>query len=106
MKLLIVDGRRLRSFAARERCGRERSHRGGISLRRADDGRAGMEDAVKRARTMPALGVGLHVTLLDGRPVLPPERGAGSGRTRRPIFERPVALRCRSLCLAGIASSG
>lgn len=32
------------------------------------------EDAVMRARKMPSLGVGLHLTLLNGRPVLPPDR--------------------------------
>jgi hopanoid biosynthesis associated protein HpnK len=31
-------------------------------------------DAVARARRCPALGVGLHVVLVDGRPVLPPEQ--------------------------------
>jgi len=30
-------------------------------------------DAVERARKLPALGVGLHVVLVNGRPVLPPE---------------------------------
>lgn len=30
-------------------------------------------DAVERARNLPGLGVGLHVVLVDGRPVLPPE---------------------------------
>lgn len=30
-------------------------------------------DAVDRARRLPALGVGLHVVLVEGRPVLPPE---------------------------------
>ena len=34
-------------------------------------------DAVERARRLPALGVGLHMTLTDGRPVLPPERIPG-----------------------------
>jgi len=29
-------------------------------------------EAVARARTMPGLGVGLHLVLVDGRPVLPP----------------------------------
>ncbi|SEP76061.1 hopanoid biosynthesis associated protein HpnK [Faunimonas pinastri] len=29
-------------------------------------------DAVERARAMPGLGVGLHLTLVDGAPVLPP----------------------------------
>lgn len=32
------------------------------------------QDAVERARRLPRLGVGLHVVLADGRPVLPPER--------------------------------
>lgn len=31
-------------------------------------------DAVRRARTLPGLRVGLHLTLVDGRPLLPPER--------------------------------
>jgi len=30
-----------------------------------------MADAVHRARRLPALGVGLHVVLVDGRPILP-----------------------------------
>jgi predicted glycoside hydrolase/deacetylase ChbG (UPF0249 family) len=32
------------------------------------------EDAAAAARTLPALDVGLHVTLVEERPVLPPER--------------------------------
>lgn len=32
------------------------------------------EDAVRRARTLPALKVGLHLTVVGGRPVLPPRR--------------------------------
>jgi len=31
-------------------------------------------DAVERARRMPRLGVGLHLVLVDGRPILPPGR--------------------------------
>ena len=38
---------------------------------------AAANDAVARARTMPALGVGLHLVLVDGRPVLPPEQVPG-----------------------------
>ncbi len=53
----------------------EIAHREGIltaaSLMVAGDA---AQDAVARARTMPDLGVGLHVVLADGRPVLPPER--------------------------------
>ncbi len=35
---------------------------------------AAAADAVLRARRLPSLSVGLHVTLVDGRPVLPPEQ--------------------------------
>jgi hopanoid biosynthesis associated protein HpnK len=52
----------------------EQAHRDGIltaaSLMVAGDAAA---DAVARAKTMPKLGVGLHVVLVEGRPVLPPE---------------------------------
>jgi len=33
-----------------------------------------VDDAVERARRLPSLAVGLHVVLVHGRPVLPPER--------------------------------
>ena len=53
----------------------EQAHRGGIltaaSLMVAGEAAA---DAVERARRLPSLGVGLHVVLVEGRPVLPPER--------------------------------
>jgi hopanoid biosynthesis associated protein HpnK len=51
----------------------ERAHRQGIltaaSLMVMGDA-AG--DAVRRAKTMPTLGVGLHLVLVEGRPALPP----------------------------------
>jgi chitin disaccharide deacetylase len=34
----------------------------------------GTADAIARARAMPALGVGLHVVLVNGRPILAPEQ--------------------------------
>ncbi|MGH7072916.1 MAG: hopanoid biosynthesis-associated protein HpnK [Stellaceae bacterium] len=53
----------------------EAAHRDGIlsaaSLMVAGDAAA---DAVARARLLPGLGIGLHLVLCDGRPVLPPER--------------------------------
>ncbi|CAK0744087.1 chitin disaccharide deacetylase [Azospirillaceae bacterium] len=53
----------------------ERAHRDGIltaaSLMVGADAAA---DAVDRARRLPKLGVGLHVVLVDGRPLLPPEQ--------------------------------
>jgi chitin disaccharide deacetylase len=53
----------------------ERGHREGIvtaaSLMVAEPAAA---DAVARARANPTLGVGLHVVVVAGRPLLPPER--------------------------------
>jgi hopanoid biosynthesis associated protein HpnK len=53
----------------------ERAHRDGIltaaSLMVAGEA---ADDAVARARVLPTLGVGLHVVLVEGRPVLPCER--------------------------------
>ena len=44
-------------------------------------------DAIARARRRPALGIGCHLTLVDGQPTLPPARVpsliAGDGRFRR-----------------------
>jgi hopanoid biosynthesis associated protein HpnK len=37
-------------------------------------GGSAAEDAVARARRLPSLRVGLHLVLVDGEPVLPPER--------------------------------
>lgn len=55
----------------------EQAHRNGIltatSLMVAGPAAA---DAVARARRMPGLRVGLHLTLLEGSPVLPPEQVA------------------------------
>lgn len=52
----------------------ERAHRDGIltaaSLMIAGEA---VDDAVARARSLATLGVGLHVVLVDGRPILPPE---------------------------------
>lgn len=53
----------------------ERAHREGVltaaSLMVAEPCAA---DAVARAKALPRLGVGLHVVLVAGRPLLPPER--------------------------------
>jgi chitin disaccharide deacetylase len=54
------------------------------------------KDAVARARSLETLGVGLHLTLLDGRPTLPPEQIPGlvgsDGRFHRDPFSFGVAL--------------
>jgi len=53
----------------------ERAHREGIlTATSLMVGAPAFEDAVERARRLPRLGVGLHLTLVDGRPVLPPEK--------------------------------
>jgi chitin disaccharide deacetylase len=53
----------------------ERAHREGVltaaSLMVAEPAAA---DAVTRARALPSLRVGLHVVVVEGRPLLPPER--------------------------------
>jgi hopanoid biosynthesis associated protein HpnK len=53
----------------------EDAHRNGCltsaSLMVAEDWAA---DAIERARALPSLAVGLHVTLVDGKPMLPPSR--------------------------------
>ncbi len=52
----------------------EIAHRDGIltaaSLMVAGDA---VDDAISRAKALPTLGIGLHVVLVEGRPVLPPE---------------------------------
>jgi chitin disaccharide deacetylase len=53
----------------------EEGHRRGVlSAASLMVGAPAWEDAVKRARLLPSLGVGLHLTLVDGRPVLAPDR--------------------------------
>lgn len=50
----------------------EHGHRSGVlSAASLMVGAPAVEDAVERARRLPSLGVGLHLTLVDGRPVLP-----------------------------------
>ncbi|MGI4876273.1 MAG: hopanoid biosynthesis-associated protein HpnK, partial [Janthinobacterium lividum] len=56
----------------------EYAHRNGIlTAASLMVGAPGMDDAVRRAKRMPALGVGLHLVLVEGRPVLPAERIPG-----------------------------
>lgn len=53
----------------------EAGHRDGVlSAASLMTGASAFADAVERARRLPKLGVGLHVTLVDGRPVLPPDK--------------------------------
>jgi hopanoid biosynthesis associated protein HpnK len=53
----------------------ELAHREGVlSSASLMVGAAAAEDAVERARRLPRLRVGLHLVLVEGRPLLPPER--------------------------------
>ena len=75
----------------------ERAHRQGIlSAASLMVGAECADDAVERARKLPSLGLGLHLTLLDGRPVLPPENIPGlvgpDGRFPTDPFRFGVAL--------------
>jgi hopanoid biosynthesis associated protein HpnK len=75
----------------------ERAHRHGVlSAASLMIGAPAVEDAVRRAHALPSLGVGLHLTLLDGRPVLPPEQVPGlvgaDGRFSNDPFRFGVAL--------------
>ena len=66
-------------------------------------GAAATHDAVRRARELPALRVGLHLVLTDGTPVLPPERIPSlvdrHGRFRNNLFTDGaryfLSMRCR-----------
>jgi hopanoid biosynthesis associated protein HpnK len=56
----------------------EAAHRQGIlSAASLMVGAPAADDAVSRARSLPTLGVGLHLALLEGRPVLPPDKVPG-----------------------------
>jgi hopanoid biosynthesis associated protein HpnK len=75
----------------------ERAHRQGIlSAASLMVGAPAAEDAVERARKLPSLGVGLHLMLIDGRPVLPSEEVPGlvgpDGRFHTDPFRFGVAL--------------
>lgn len=51
----------------------EGSKRGILTAASLMVGAPAWEDAVERARSLPKLGVGLHLTLVESHPVLPPE---------------------------------
>jgi len=69
----------------------ERGHRDGIlSAASLMVGAPERDDAVRRARSLPKLCIGLHVTLLDGRPVLPPSDIPGLVGADGRFFTDPV----------------
>ncbi|HEU6447697.1 MAG TPA: hopanoid biosynthesis-associated protein HpnK [Verrucomicrobiae bacterium] len=52
----------------------------------------GFEEAVKRAKENPRLGVGLHLTLLHGHSALPPEQVPGLVDSRGEFSDSPVGV--------------
>jgi hopanoid biosynthesis associated protein HpnK len=53
---------------------------------------SGFDEAVKLAKENPKLGVGLHLTLLQGRSTLPPEKIPDLVNTRGEFCESPVGV--------------
>jgi hopanoid biosynthesis associated protein HpnK len=91
----------------------ERAHREGIlTAASLMVGAAAAADAVRRARAIPSLRVGLHLVLVEGRPILPPDRvsrlvdgngcfSAGMAAAGARMFFDPVA---RSQLAAEVAA--
>jgi hopanoid biosynthesis associated protein HpnK len=52
----------------------------------------GFDEAVKLAKENPKLGVGMHLTLLQGHSTLPPEKIPGLVNSRGEFFNNPVAV--------------
>ena len=65
-------------------------------------------DAVARARRMPALRVGLHLVLVEGRPILPASRLShlvdGKGMFRADLAALGTAIACRGQAQAQVAA--
>ena len=71
----------------------ERAHcEGVLSAASLMIGAPAAEDAVERARSLPSLGVGLHLTLIDGRPVLPPDKIPGLVGPDGRFFSNPFRI--------------
>jgi hopanoid biosynthesis associated protein HpnK len=75
----------------------ETAHRNGVvTAASLMVGASAAADAVARARQLPSLGVGLHIVLIDGRPVLPasdlPALVDGSGRFRNDMAAASIRI--------------
>jgi chitin disaccharide deacetylase len=70
-----------------------RAHRDGIlTTASLMTNEPGFEEAVKLAKENPKLGVGLHLTLLQGHSALPPEKISGLVNSRGEFSESPVGV--------------
>lgn len=65
-------------------------------------GAEGFDEAVQIARRYPSLGVGLHVTLVCGRSVLPPEQIPGLVNSNRCFTDCPVTAGVRYFFLPAL----
>ena len=75
----------------------ETAHRNGVvTAASLMVGASAAADAVARARRLPSLGVGLHIVLIDGRPVLPaselPALADASGRFRNDMAAASIRI--------------
>src|SRR5271156_3085597 len=70
-----------------------RAHRDGIlTTASLMVNESGFDEAVKLARGNPKLGVGLHLTLLQGHSALPPEKIPGLVNARGEFSNCPIAV--------------
>jgi hopanoid biosynthesis associated protein HpnK len=70
-----------------------RAHREGIlTTASLMTNESGFDEAVKLAKENPKLGVGLHLTLLQGHSTLPPEKIPGLVNVRGEFSESPVGV--------------
>ncbi len=71
-------------------------------------GASAADDALRRARLLPRLHLGLHIALVDGAPVLPPERIPdlvdASGRLRTDLTRLAFEIACRPSLLHQLRS--
>ena len=74
MKRLIVTGDDFGASVAVNEAIEAAHKRGILNTASLMIGSLASDDAIARAREMPSLGVGLHLVLVRGRPVLPPSR--------------------------------
>jgi hopanoid biosynthesis associated protein HpnK len=70
-----------------------RAHREGIlTTASLMTNESGFDEAVKLAKENPKLGIGLHLTLLQGHSALPPEKISGLVNSRGEFSDSPVSV--------------
>jgi chitin disaccharide deacetylase len=80
-----------------------RAHREGIlTTASLMAGEAGFDEAVRLAKENPRLGVGLHLALLHGHAVLPPEKIPGLVNARGEFSNSPVGVGMKYFFLPGL----